>query len=197
LEGSAVPDGVFEVPAIPKSVAHVLVVRALGVEDVVQRTLASAGSSPSAKGRWSGGMHLFARSLLPTFAGLLVRIASWCCRCGLRSSDEVLSSLVDGDVEVGFPEQLLRGSRRFLQYGSDEGRVIGSSVEVLDHSRLRDLGDTISHGLEPFEVRPESFVPLALDGFEVPWLHRFVGEGLKVGGETSAEIALIVDAVSK
>jgi hypothetical protein len=48
--------------------------------------------------------------------------------------------------------QKLGGSRRLLQYGSDEGRVIGSSVEVLDHDRLRDLRDTISHGLEPFEV---------------------------------------------
>jgi hypothetical protein len=197
LEGSAVPDGVFEVPAVPKSVAHVLVVWALGVEDVVQRTLASARSSPGARGRWSGGMHLFARSLLPAFVRLLVRVAWWCCLCGLRSPDEVLGSLVGGDVEVGFPEQLLEGSWRLLQYGSDEGRVIGSSVEVLDHDRLRDLGDTISHGLEPFEVRPESFVPPALDGFEVPWLRRFVGEGLKIGGEASTEVAPVVDAVSR
>jgi hypothetical protein len=117
---------------------------------------------PRARGWWSGGVYFFARSLLPAFVGLLVRVASWCCRCGLRSSDEVLGSLVGGDVEVGFPEQLLGGSRRLLQYGSDEGRVIGSSVEVLDHGRFRDLRDTISHGLEPFEVRPESFVPRRL-----------------------------------
>jgi hypothetical protein len=96
--------------------------------------------------------YFFARSLLPAFVGLLVRVASWCRRCGLRSSDEVLGPLVGGDVEVGFPEQLLGGSRRLLQYGSDEGRVIGSSVEVLDHGHIRDLRDTISHGLEPFEV---------------------------------------------
>jgi hypothetical protein len=183
LEGSAVPDGVLEVPAVPKSVAHVLVVRALGVEDVVQRALASTRSSPSARGRWSGSMHLLARSLLPAFVGLLVRVASWCGRCGLRSSDEVLGSLVGGDVEVGFPEQLLGGSWCLLQDGSDKGRVIGSSVEVLDHGCLRDLGDTISHGLEPFEVRLESFVPPALDGFEVPRLRRFVGEGLKIGSK--------------
>jgi hypothetical protein len=114
----------------------------------------------------------------------------------VSSADEVLSSLVGGDVEVGFPEQLLGGSRRLLQYGSDEGRAIGSSVEVLDHGRLCDLGDTISHGLEPFEVRPESFVTLALDGFEVPWLRWFVGEGLKVGSEASTEDAPVIDAVS-
>jgi hypothetical protein len=154
-----VSDGVLEVPAVPKGVAHVLVVRALGVEDVVQRAFASVRSSPGARGRWSGGVHFFARPLLPAFARLLVRVASWHCWRGLCSPDEVLSSLVDGDVEVGLPEQLLGGGRRLLQYGSDEGRVIGSSVEVLDHGCLRDLGDTISHGLEPFEVRPESFVP--------------------------------------
>jgi hypothetical protein len=196
LEGPVVSDGVLEVPAFPKGVAHVLVVRALGVEDVVQRVFASARSSPGTRGRWSGDVHFFVRPLLPAFFGLLVRVSSCCCRRGLCSPDEVLSSLVGGDVEVGFPEQLLGGSRRLLQYGSDEGRVIGSSVEVLDHGRLRDLGDTISHGLEPFEVRPESFVPPALDGFEVPWLRWFVGEGLKVGGEASTEVAPVVDAVS-
>jgi hypothetical protein len=170
LEGPAVSGGVLEVPAVPKGVAHVLVVRALGIEDVIQRAFASARSSPGARGRWSGGVHFFARPLLPAFVGLMVRVASWRCRCGLRSSDEVLSSLVGGDVEVGFPEQLPGGSRRLLQYGSDEGRVIGSSVEVLDYGRFRDLGDTVSHGLEPFEVRPKSLVPPALDGFDVPWL---------------------------
>jgi hypothetical protein len=191
-----VSDGVLEVPAVPKGVAHVLVVRALGVEDVIQRAFASTRSSSGARGRWSSGVHFFARPFLPAFAGLLVRVASWCCQCGLRSPDEVLSSLVGGDVEVGFPEQLLGGSWRLLQYGSDEGRVIGSSVEVLDHGRLRDLGDTISHSLEPFEVRTESFVPPTLDGFEVPWLRWFVEEGLKVGGEASTEVAPVVDAVS-
>jgi hypothetical protein len=104
LEGSAMPDGVLEIPAVTKSVAHVLVVRALGVEDVVQRALASARSSSGARGRWSGGVHFFARPLLPAFVGLLVRVASWCYRCGLCSSDEVLGPLVGGDVEVGFPE---------------------------------------------------------------------------------------------
>jgi hypothetical protein len=121
LERSAVPDGVLEVSAVPKGVAHVFVVRALGVEDVVQREFASLRSSSGARGGWSGGMDLFARPLLPTLVELLVRVASWCCRCWLRSSDEVSGSLVGGDIEVGFPEQLFGGSRRLLQYGSDEG----------------------------------------------------------------------------
>jgi hypothetical protein len=111
LEGSVVPDGVLEVSTVPKGVAHVLVVRALGVEDVVQRAFASMRSSSGARGRWSGDVNFFTRPLLPTLVGLLVRVAS---RCWLRSSDEVLSSLVGGDVEVGFPEQLLGGSRRLL-----------------------------------------------------------------------------------
>jgi hypothetical protein len=114
LEGSAVPDGVLEVSTVPKGVAHVLVVRALGVEDVVQRAFASTRSSSGARGRWSGGVGFFARPLLPTLVGLLVRVASRFRWCWLRSSNEVLSSLVGGDVEVGFSKQLLGGSRRLL-----------------------------------------------------------------------------------
>jgi hypothetical protein len=61
-------------------------------------------------------------------------------------------SFVGGDVEDSFPEQLLGGSQCLLQYGSDEGRVIRSPVEVLDHYRFCDLRDMISHGLKSFEV---------------------------------------------
>jgi hypothetical protein len=63
LEGSAVPDRVLEVSAVPKGVAHVLVVRALGVEDVVQRVFASTRSSPGTRGGWSSGVNFFARPL--------------------------------------------------------------------------------------------------------------------------------------
>jgi hypothetical protein len=104
LEGSAVPHGMLEVSAVPEGVAHVLVVRALGVEDVVQRAFASTRSSSGARGGRSGGVDLFTRPLLPAFVGLLVRVTSRCCRCGFCSSDEVLSSFVGDDVEVGFPE---------------------------------------------------------------------------------------------
>jgi hypothetical protein len=97
-------------------------------------------------------MNFFARPLLLTFVGLLVRVASWCHRCRFCSSDEVLSSFVGGDVEVGLPEQLLGGSRCLLQYGPDEGRVIRSPVEVFDHRCFCHLRDMISHGLKPFEV---------------------------------------------
>ena len=111
---SAIRNGVLEISAVPKSMTHILVVRALGVEDVVQRALAPARSSSGARGRWSGGVHFFARPLLPAFVGLLVRVASRRRRCRLCSSDEVLGPLVGGDVEIGFPEQLLGGGRCLL-----------------------------------------------------------------------------------
>jgi hypothetical protein len=63
------PDGVLEVSAVPKGVAHVLVVRALGVEDVVQRAFASSRSSSGVRGSWSGGVDFFARSLLQRLSG--------------------------------------------------------------------------------------------------------------------------------
>jgi hypothetical protein len=121
LEGSAVPHGVLEVSVVPEGVAHVFVVQALSVEDVIQCSFASARSSSGASGRWSSGVDFFTRPLLPTFVGLLVRVVPRCRRCRLCSSDEILSSFVGGDVEVGLPEQLLGSGRRLLQYGSDEG----------------------------------------------------------------------------
>jgi hypothetical protein len=130
---------------------------------------------------------------------LLVYVTPWCRRSWLRPPpppDEVLSPFVGGDVEVCFPEQLFGGGRRLLQYGSDEGRVIGSLVEVLNHCCLGDLGDAISHGLKPLEVRPKRFIPSATDGFEVPLLRRLVGEGLEVGDKTPTEVAPIIDAMS-
>jgi hypothetical protein len=95
---------VLEVSAVPEGVVHVLVVWALGIEDVVQCTFAFARCSSGMRGGWSGDVDFFTRPLLPTLVGLLVRVTSWCCRCRLCSSDEVLSSFVGGDVEVHFPE---------------------------------------------------------------------------------------------
>jgi hypothetical protein len=102
-------------------VAHVLVIRALGIKDVVQCPLASAGCTSGTRDGWFSDVDLFTRPLLPTLIGLLVRVMLQCRRSRLRSPDEVLSPFVGGDVEVRFPEQLLGGGRRLLQYGSDEG----------------------------------------------------------------------------
>jgi hypothetical protein len=101
LEGSVVPN---KVSAVLEGVAHVLVVWTLDVEDVVQCMFASARCSSGARGGWFGGVDFFVRPLLPTLVGLLVRVASWCRWCRFRSSDEVLSSFVGGDVEVRFSE---------------------------------------------------------------------------------------------
>jgi hypothetical protein len=114
LEGSTVFDGMPEIPAVPEGVAHVLMVRTLGAEDVVQRVFASSRSSSGARGGRSGGVDLFTRPLLPALVRLLVRAASRCCWRRLRSPDEVLSSFVGGDVEIGFPKQLLGGCRCLL-----------------------------------------------------------------------------------
>jgi hypothetical protein len=186
----------LEISAVPEGVAHVLMVWTLGVEDVVQRSLASTGCPLGAGDGWSGGVDFVARPLLPMFVELLVCVAPRFRWCRLCSPDEVLSPLVGGDVEVRLPEQLIGGSRHLLKYGSDEGRVIGSPIEVLDHHCFRNLGDTISDGLKSFEVRPESLISYVPDGFEVPWLCRFVGERLKVGDEAPTEVAPVVDAVS-
>jgi hypothetical protein len=110
---------------------------------------------------------------------------------GVMAMNASLTSSEQVALEVSEPD-----ARILLFYGSDEGRVIRSSVEVLDHCCFNNLENTISHCLKPFEVRPKSLIPPAPDGFEVPWLRRLVGEGLEVGDKTLTEVAPIVDAVS-
>jgi hypothetical protein len=66
LEGSVVLDGVLEVSAVLDSVALVLMVRVLGIEDVVQCTFASAGCSSGARGglaAWTSSRGLFSKRL--------------------------------------------------------------------------------------------------------------------------------------
>jgi hypothetical protein len=191
------PDGMFEVSAVPQSVAHVLVVWTLGVEDFIQCPHSSVGCTTSSSGRWPGGVHLLARPLLPALVRLLVRIPPWRGWRGFRASDEVLGSLIHGDVDVCLPEQLFRGGCRFLEYGSDEGRVVGSPIEIFNYGRLNDFKDAIPHCLKPFEERSESLIILVPNGFEVPWLRRLVGERLEIRDEPATEVAPIVDAVSR
>jgi hypothetical protein len=75
LEGSAVPYGMLEVSTVPKGVAHVLVVRALGVEDVVQRVFTSTRSSSGARGGWSNICRVVGscRVVVPLVQALLLR----------------------------------------------------------------------------------------------------------------------------
>ena len=78
----------------------------------------------------------------------------------------------------------------------ERGHLRQKAEDEGEEAKGRDLGDAVSHGLEPLKVRPESLIPPALDGFEVPWLRWFVLEGLKVSGEASTEVAPVVDVVS-
>jgi hypothetical protein len=142
---------------------------------------------------WTSSRGLFSQRL----SGCWFTLRRGADGAGFATPNEVLSPFVGGDVEVRFLKQLLGGGRRLLQYGSDEGRVIRSPVEILNHCCLSDLGDAISHGLKPLEVRPNCFIAPVPDGFEVPWLRRLVGEGLKVGDEAPTEVAPIVDEVSR
>jgi hypothetical protein len=114
LEGSAIPDGVLEVSAVLEGVAHIFVVRALGIEDVVQCPIASMGCPLGVRDGWSSSVDLFTRPLLLALVGLLVCVMPWCRWSRLRSLDEVLSPFVGSDVEVRLPEQLLGSGRRLL-----------------------------------------------------------------------------------
>jgi hypothetical protein len=114
-------DGMFEVSAVPQGVAHVLVVRTLGVEDLIQCPYSTAGCAVGPSGRWPGGVHLLARPFLPALFQMLVHMPSWRVRHGFRASNEVLGPLIRGDVDVRLLEQLFGGGWRFLEYGSDEG----------------------------------------------------------------------------
>jgi hypothetical protein len=61
------PDGVFEISAVPHGVSHVLVVRALGVEDLNQCPYPAAGRAMGSSCRWPGGVHFHPGPLLPAF----------------------------------------------------------------------------------------------------------------------------------
>jgi hypothetical protein len=92
----------LEVSAVPQGVAHILVVRTLGIEDVVQCLLASAGCPSGMRDGWSSGVDLFTWPLLPMLARLLVRVGPWFWWREFSSPDEVLSLFFSGDVEVRF-----------------------------------------------------------------------------------------------
>jgi hypothetical protein len=119
------PDEMFEVSAVLQGVAHVLVVRTLGVKDFIQCLHSSVRCATGPSGRWPGGVHLLARPLLPALVRLLVCIPPWCKFC---APDEVLGPLIRGDVDVRLPKQLIGGGWCLLEYGSDEGRVVGFPI---------------------------------------------------------------------
>jgi hypothetical protein len=135
-----VSDEVLEIPTVPQGGAHVLVVRALGAEDVIECPFASTGRTSGSSDGWSGGMYLLTRPLLPAPIRLLVRVALWRRWSRFCTSDEVLGPFICSDVEVCLSKLLFGGGRRYLLYGSDEGRVIGSPVEIFNHRCLGNFG---------------------------------------------------------
>jgi hypothetical protein len=153
---------------------HVLVIQTLGVEDFVQCSYSSAGRAAGSSGRWPHGVHLLTGSLFPAFVWLLVHVLLWRKQSGFCTSDEVLGPLIRGDVDVCLPEQLFGCGRCLLKYGPDESWVIGSPIEIFNHCRLSNFGNTIPHCLKSFEERSKSLIILTPNGFEVPWLRWLI-----------------------
>jgi hypothetical protein len=77
------------------------------------------------------------------------------------------------------------------------GQRPGHPIEVVNHSRISDFRNTIPHHLKSFEEQLESFIILPSNGFEVPWLCRFIRERLEIRDKPAAEVTPIVDAVSR
>jgi hypothetical protein len=96
-------------------------------------------------------VNILAGPLFPAFVRLLVHVPPWRGRCGFCASGEVLGPLIRSDVDVCLPEQLFGGGRCLLKYGPNEGRVVGSSIEVFNHGRFSDFRDVVLHCLKPFE----------------------------------------------
>jgi hypothetical protein len=176
---------------------HVLVVRTLQVKDFIQCPHSSAGCAAGLSGRRPGGVHLLARPFLLVLGWLLVHVPPRCGWRGFHASDEILGSLIHGDVDVCLPEQLFGGGWRLLEYGSNEGRVVGSPLEVFNYGHLSDFRDAFPHCLKPFKERSEGLIVLAPDGFELPWLRRLIGERLEVHDKSATEVTPIVDAVPR
>jgi hypothetical protein len=100
LERLAVADGILEVPVVLLGVAHLLMVRTLGVEDLIHCSFIATRRAVGLS-RWrSSGVHFFTGPFVPTLVLLLVHILLWCRGCGLCVADEVLGSFVDSDVDV-------------------------------------------------------------------------------------------------
>lgn len=71
--------------------------------------------------------------------------------CGLRWLDKVMGSLDDVDVHVSVSKELFGRCWGLLKDGPREDLITRSPVEVLDHHHVRDVEDTIPHGLEMLE----------------------------------------------
>jgi hypothetical protein len=178
----------FEVSTVQQGIAHVLVVREPGVEDFVQCPHSSARCAAGLSSRWPDGVHLLAGPFFLVLVRLLVCIPPWHGWCGFCASDEVLGPLIRDDVDVCLPKQLFGGGWRLLEYGSDEGRVVGSPIEVFNYGRLSDFGDVVPHCLKSFKERSDGLIILGPNGFEVTWLRRLIRERLEICDKPTTEV---------
>ena len=101
--------------------ADLLVVQTLGVKDLVQCPYTAAWRVAGPSSRWPNGVYFFLMPLIPTLVLLLVYVFLWRWGCRLHAPDEVLGSLIDGDLDVRLSEQLFNGGECLLEDGSDEG----------------------------------------------------------------------------
>jgi hypothetical protein len=178
-------------------VAHLLVVHALGVEDLVQCSYIASWRAAEPSRTGPGGMHFVFGPLVQMLVMLLVPFLLWCLGRRLRVADEVMCPFIGGDIDVRLSKQLFRGGGSLLEGGSDEGRVVRPTIEVINHDSLRDVRDEVPHGLKTPQEQAEGLVALALDGHEVPSLRRFVIKGLKVHDKPMTEVVPIVEAVAR
>jgi hypothetical protein len=81
-------------------------VRALGVDDLVQCSYVASWHAAGLSRRGPSGVHFFSEPLVLVLVLLLVPTLLWCRGCRLHVADEVMSSFVYGDVDVCLPEQL-------------------------------------------------------------------------------------------
>jgi hypothetical protein len=90
----------------------------VGIEDLILCSgVVASWRADGANRRGPYIMHFISRPLVP----MVVRLLG----CKLRVANEVLGTLVSGDLDVCFSEELLRGGWSFLEDGSNESPVIG------------------------------------------------------------------------
>jgi hypothetical protein len=97
-------DAVLEVPVIPQGVENLLMVRTRGVQDLIQRPYTTVWRTAGPGSRRHSSVLLLMGPLVPALVLLLGYVFLWHWGFRLCVPDEVLSSLIGGDVDVCLPE---------------------------------------------------------------------------------------------
>ena len=79
---------------------HLLMVQALGIEDLVQRSYIASWHVVGLSHNGPNSMHFVSQPLVPVLVRLLVSLLLWRLGCRLRVADEVLGPFIGGDVDV-------------------------------------------------------------------------------------------------